>query len=80
MKPRVKKFFSYYKPYLPLFYTDMLCAVLASAAILAIPLCIRYVTKNLLEIGSPHALKEIYIMGGIMLALEASMQICTTCN
>lgn len=70
MSPRVKKFFSYYKPYLGLFYADMTCAVIVSATILAIPLCIRYITKNL-EAYSPDVLNQIYIMGGVMLALVA---------
>ncbi len=70
MSPRVKKFFSYYKPYLGLFYADMACAVIVSATVLAIPLCIRYITKNL-EAHSPDALNQIYIMGGVMLALVA---------
>jgi len=70
MSPRVKKFFSYYKPYLGLFYADMACAVIVSATILAIPLCIRYITKNL-EADSPDVLNQIYIMGGVMLTLVA---------
>lgn len=70
MSPRVKKFFSYYKPYLGLFYADMACAVVVSATVLAIPLCIRYITKNL-EAYSPDVLNQIYIMGGVMLDLVA---------
>jgi ABC-type multidrug transport system fused ATPase/permease subunit len=52
MNPRLKKFFSYYKPYLGLFYADMACAIVVSITVLAIPLCIRYITKNL-EAQSP---------------------------
>ena len=76
MDSRVKKFFSYYKPYLGLFYADMACAVIASAILLAIPLCIRYITKNLLETGSPEALNQIYMMGGIMLMLVIIYTAC----
>lgn len=76
MNPRLKKFFSYYKPYLNLFYTDMACAVIASAAMLAIPLCVRYITTNLLQIGSTNALHQIYIMGGVMLGLVAVYATC----
>lgn len=47
----------------------MLCAFIVSAITLAIPLCIRYITKNLLEPHSPDALHQIYVMGGVMLAL-----------
>ncbi len=48
----------------------MACAVIVSATVLAIPLCIRYITKNL-EAYSPDVLNQIYIMGGVMLALVA---------
>jgi ATP-binding cassette subfamily B protein len=54
----------------------MVCAVIASAATLAIPLCIRFITKNLLEIDSPDALESIYMMGGVMLALVALYTAC----
>lgn len=73
---RVRKFFSYYKPYLGLFSADMACAVIASAAMLAIPLCIRYITANLLQIGRADALHQIYMMGGIMLGLIAIYVAC----
>lgn len=76
MNSRTKKFFSYYKPYLGLFIADMACAVIASAVILAIPLFIRYIAKNLLEVGSPEALNQIYLMGGIMLGLVAIYAAC----
>lgn len=69
--PRIKKFFSYYKPYLGLFIADMVCALIASAALLAIPLCVRYITTDLLEVGSKDALLQIYMMGGLMFALVA---------
>lgn len=73
---RVRKFFSYYKPYLGLFSADMICASVASAAMLAIPLCIRTITTNLLEVGSEDALHRIYMMGGLMFALIAIYAAC----
>ena len=76
MNSRMKKFFSYYRPYLRLFFADMGCAVVVSAITLAIPLCIRFITKNLLEIDSPDALSHIYMMGGVMLALVALYTAC----
>lgn len=77
MNPRFKKFLSYYKPYLPLFYADMACAVIVSATLLAIPLCVRHITKSL-EVNSHDAFSQIYIMSGIMLALVALHAICHT--
>ena len=75
MNSRIKKFFSYYKPYRGLFYADMACALVVSAITLALPLCIRYITK-LLEAGSPDALSHIYMMGALMLALVALYAAC----
>lgn len=77
MNSRMKKFLSYYKPYLGLFCADIACALIVSAITLAIPLCIRYITKNLLEVGSPDALTHIYMMGALMLILVG---IYTACN
>ncbi len=48
----------------------MACAVIVSVTVLVIPLCIRYITKNL-EVYSPDVLNQIYIMAGVMLALVA---------
>ena len=76
MNSRVRKFFSYYKPYLKLFSADMACAVISSAALLAIPLCVRYITTNLLQVGSENALHQIYMMGGLMLGLIAIYAAC----
>lgn len=76
MNPRIKKFLSYYKPYLGLFWADIACAIIASAAVLAIPLCIRYITKNLVTSDTPNALSQIYVMGGVMLALVAVYTAC----
>lgn len=76
MNFRVRKFFSYYKPYLGLFSADMICAVISSAAMLAIPLCIRYITTNLLEVSSGDSLHQIYMMGILMLALVAIYTAC----
>lgn len=78
LNSRTKKFFSYYKPYLRLFFADMVCAILVSAITLAIPLCIRYITKNLLETDSPDALTNIYMMGGFMFALVVLYTACHT--
>lgn len=75
MSPRFKKFLSYYKPYLGLFYADMACSIIVSATVLAIPLCIRYITKAL-EANSPDGLNQIHITGGVMLALVALHAIC----
>jgi len=69
MNSRTKKFFSYYKPYLGLFFADMACAFVVSGTALAFPLCANYITKNILESDSPNALGQVYSVGALMLAL-----------
>ena len=76
-RSRGKKFFSYYKPYVGIFFMDIACALIVSAVTLLLPLCARYVTKNILEGNSPHALTQIYLMGALMLALVAVQTLCT---
>lgn len=74
---RMKKFLSYYIPYLRLFFADMGCAVIQSATTLLSPLCISYITKNILTEHTAGTLNQIYMMGAIMLALVI---VHTACN
>ncbi|WP_028608726.1 ABC transporter ATP-binding protein [Paenibacillus harenae] len=71
----VKKFFSYYKPYLLLFILILSCAFLVSALTLVFPLLVRYITKDVLEGNLSVALKEVYKIGGLMLVLVAIQNI-----
>lgn len=48
MNHRFKKFLSYYKPYLGLFFSDMFFALLAAGISLVYPLIVRYITNDLL--------------------------------
>ncbi|HSK88657.1 MAG TPA: ABC transporter ATP-binding protein [Anaerolineales bacterium] len=77
MSSRTKKFFSYYKPYLGLFFSVMICALIVAGITLLFPLLTRYITKTVLEGGVPNALNEIYRTGAIMLLL---ILIHTACN
>ena len=77
MNSRTKKFFSFYKPYLGLFFSVMVCASIAAAMTLIFPLCTRYITKNVLAGNMPNALSQIYQMGALMLVLIA---VRTACN
>jgi ATP-binding cassette subfamily B protein len=77
MNYRSKKFLSYYKPYAGLLFADLACAFIVSAITLIMPLCIRYITKNVLEGNAPNALNQIYTMGAVMLALVV---VHTACN
>ena len=77
MRSRGKKFLSYYKPYLDLFFADMACALIVSAVTLLLPLCAQYITKNLLEAHAPDVLTRISLIGALMLALVGLQTVCT---
>jgi len=78
MNSRSEKFLSYYKPYLGLFFADIVCAFIVSAITLILPLCARYITQNVLEEATPNALSQIYMMGAVMLALVVIQTVCNT--
>ena len=73
---RVKKFFSYYRPYQRLLLADLLCALIVAATALVFPLCARYITKTVLERGADNALTQIYLVGGVMLTLIVIHALC----
>ncbi len=76
MNSRVKKFFSYYKPYLGWLAVDLACAFVVAAIALALPLIARYITKDLLAANPPDLLRQIYRMGGLMVGLVALQALC----
>ncbi|MCR2820084.1 ABC transporter ATP-binding protein [Lederbergia panacisoli] len=76
MNNRIKKFLSYYRPYLKLFYTVMTCALVGSGIALLYPLLTRFITKDILENDLSNALNQIYIVCGIMLILMVIQNIC----
>src|SRR5678815_377115 len=77
MNFRMKKFLSYYKPYMRLFFADMACALIVSGTALLLPLCANYIIKNILGSNTSNALSQIYGMGAVMLAL---LLVHTLCN
>ncbi len=78
MNSRVKRFLSYYRPYRRLLVADLVCAFVVSATTLLLPLCARYITKDILEGNMPNALSQIYLMGAVMLALLALHIVCNS--
>jgi ATP-binding cassette, subfamily B, bacterial len=68
---------SYYQPYMGLLLADLACAFIASAITLVLPLCIRYITKNILEGNPANAIYQIYGVGALMLVLVAIYTACT---
>jgi ATP-binding cassette, subfamily B, bacterial len=77
-KYRAKKFFSYYNPYKGLLLADLACALVVAAITLTLPLCARYITKNILEENAPNALTQIYTVGAVMLALVVIYALCNS--
>lgn len=78
MNSHFKKFVSYYKPYLGLFLSVMICAILATAMALLFPLCTRYITQHVLGSNINNALPEIYKTGALMLVLLILQIICNS--
>jgi ATP-binding cassette subfamily B protein len=78
MNPRVRKFLSYYQPYRGLLAADLVCACVASAIVLALPLLARHITGNVLAHGAPDALNQIAVAGAAMVALVVLHTACTT--
>ncbi|MYD39820.1 MAG: ABC transporter ATP-binding protein [Chloroflexi bacterium] len=76
MNPRVAKFLSFYRPYVGLLALDLLCAFAISAITLALPLCVRHITQNLLLPGAPNQLRDIGLIAGLMLALVVAHTLC----
>ncbi|MDZ8260967.1 ABC transporter ATP-binding protein [Nostoc sp. ChiQUE01b] len=78
MSSRSKKFLSYYKSYVGLLVADLVCALIISATTLILPLCARYITKNVLEENALNALGQIYTVGAVMLASVVVHALCKT--
>src|SRR5215470_12138473 len=76
INPRVKKFFSYYRPYKRLLFADLACAFIVSAVTVVLPLCAGYITKNVLDSHNPNALNQIYAMSAVMVVLVAIHAVC----
>ncbi len=77
LNARSKKFFSYYKPYMRLLTADLFCAFVVAAVALVLPLCARYITKDILAGNAPNVLGQIYATGALMLVLVVIQTLCT---
>lgn len=72
MFSRMKKFLSYYRPYMKLFWSDMFCALIASLVTLIYPLVIRYVTGVVLleEVINVSIIYKIGIFMFVIIIIE----------
>lgn len=69
MREKLKKLFSYYKPYRLLFYSDMFFAILGAIITLIIPLIVRYITNEVVYFNEHKAIQTILILGVAMIGL-----------
>ena len=69
MREKLKKLFSYYKPYRVLFYSDMFFAILGAVITLVIPLIVRYITNEVVYFNHHKALQTILVLGAVMIGL-----------
>ncbi|GFI29365.1 putative multidrug export ATP-binding/permease protein [Lachnospiraceae bacterium] len=76
MEQKLKKLASYYKPYLPLFLSDMFFAILGAGVTLVIPLIVRYITNHVITMEAGAALHKIAGLAVLMLALVAVECFC----
>ena len=68
MSNRFKKFFSFYKPYKKLLFADLGCSMIVALISLILPLCIRYITNDVLSMTDiDHS--AIYQVGLFMIGL-----------
>ena len=76
-KGYMKKFLSYYKPYLGLFAADMVCALGAAAISLVYPLIVRYITNTVLvQYEISEAVHIILQLGLAMIGLALLELFC----
>ncbi len=71
MKTEKKSIFSYYKPYLGLFLSDMFFACLGAAVTLVIPLIIRHITGTVVYYEAKEAAETILRLALLMAGLVA---------
>lgn len=76
MSPKMKKFFSYYRPYLRLFVFDMACAFTASGINLAFPLIVRYMATELFQPPVPAADPSLLLLTLVLVAMTIAEYYC----
>jgi ATP-binding cassette subfamily B protein len=73
---RLKKFFSYYKPYKSLFIADLFCAVIVSAVSLLFPFCVRFITGGVFLSFPENTANVILFFSFVMLGLIILQSSC----
>ena len=76
MLKTLKKLGGYYKPYKGLFFSDMFFAILGAAITLVIPLIVRYITSNIVNLPVERATGMIVKLGIFMVLLVLVEAFC----
>lgn len=66
-----KKLLTYYKPFMGMFLADLLFAALSAGIALSIPLVVRYVTNTLIYLPAEEIVKQITIIGIVLVIMIA---------
>lgn len=69
MSTNLRKMISYYKPYMKIFWLDMLFAALSAGVALVIPLVVRHVTSTLFSLSSDEILHQLPFIALFLLIL-----------
>ncbi|MGF7143890.1 ATP-binding cassette subfamily B protein [Anaerotaenia torta] len=64
---KIRKFLSYYAPYKGLLIADLVSSIFVAALALILPVCVRYITKDVMENGTENILTAILQTGALML-------------
>ena len=76
MKKNLRKMISYYKPYIAVFITDMVLAIMSALIALMIPLVVRYITSSVIHMDTEKALNHILMLGIGMAVLVVVQAFC----
>ena len=68
-REKIAKFLSHYKPYKSLFTANIFAALITAALSLALPLCVRHITSNILVSDTPNIFLAILQIGMLMVAI-----------
>ena len=66
-----KKLLTYYNPFMGMFLADLLFAALSAGIALSIPLVVRYVTNTLIYLPAEEIVKQITIIGIVLVIMIA---------
>jgi ATP-binding cassette subfamily B protein len=75
-----RRFLSYYKPYKRLLAANLTAAVTTAALLLALPLCVRHITDNVLAAGASDVLPGILRTGALMVVIILGLTASGMCN